>query len=359
MTDFSTDPFHELKFKLVHFRDIAFVPAARCIVEDLIPKESLVLVWGPPKCGKSFFVFDLVMHVALGREYHGKRVEAGDVVYIAAEGELGIKARVEAFRKRRLNGGDDPRFKLLITRLDLVAELDQLVADIKAQLPEKRCSIVVLDTLNRTIHGSEGKDDDMGAYRDAADRLREEFDATVIIIHHCGIDGTRPRGHTSLTGAIDTQIAVKRDIDNSILIELELMKDGPEGEIMRLALEVVDVGIDPYGKLITSCVIKHLDAPAPQPKPEKPKKLAPAQAIALKALREAIARAGEALPPGDHGTTGERGVCWELWRDYAYATGISAGDTPDARRVAFKRAVEALIAAGRVGSWQAWFWLIS
>ena len=43
----------------------------------------------------------------------------------------------------------------------------------------------------------------MGAYRDAADRLREEFRCAVIIIHHCGIDATRPRGHSSLTGAVD------------------------------------------------------------------------------------------------------------------------------------------------------------
>jgi len=26
------------------------------------------------------------------------------------------------------------------------------------------------------------------------------------VIHHCGINGDRPRGHTSLTGAADAQI---------------------------------------------------------------------------------------------------------------------------------------------------------
>jgi hypothetical protein len=33
----------------------------------------------------------------------------------------------------------------------------------------------------------------------------------VVIVHHCGIEGTRPRGHSSLTGAADAQLAVKRD----------------------------------------------------------------------------------------------------------------------------------------------------
>ena len=40
-------------------------------------------------------------------------------------------------------------------------------------------------------------DEDMAAYIQAADRLREKFACTVIIIHHCGINGDRPRGHTS------------------------------------------------------------------------------------------------------------------------------------------------------------------
>ena len=27
----------------------------------------------------------------------------------------------------------------------------------------------------------------------------------VIVVHHCGISGDRPRGHTSLTGAVEFQ----------------------------------------------------------------------------------------------------------------------------------------------------------
>jgi hypothetical protein len=30
------------------------------------PRVGLILVWGPPKCGKSFWTFDTVMHIALG-----------------------------------------------------------------------------------------------------------------------------------------------------------------------------------------------------------------------------------------------------------------------------------------------------
>jgi hypothetical protein len=174
------------------------------------------------------------------------------MAFVAAEGERGIHNRVEAFRQRKLNDPDDnPPFYLMTTRLDLVNDINELVADIKAQLPQSnngRCAGIVLDTLNRTIHGSENKDHDMGAYREAADRLREEFCCTVIIIHHCGIDGTRPRGHTSLTGAVDTQLAAKRDDQKRVIVTLELMKDGPEGDIIASRLEVVDIGDDDNGE---------------------------------------------------------------------------------------------------------------
>ena len=71
----------------------------------------------------------------------------------------------------------------------------------------------------------------MGGYIAACDRIREALDCAVIIIHHCGIQGTRPRGHTSLTGACDAQLAFNRDRLSNVVMTVECMKDGgSEGE---------------------------------------------------------------------------------------------------------------------------------
>ncbi len=43
-----------------------------------------------------------VMHVALGRQYRGRRVRMGPVVYCALEGARGFKRRVAAFRKEKV-----------------------------------------------------------------------------------------------------------------------------------------------------------------------------------------------------------------------------------------------------------------
>jgi len=248
----SKDP----RFKLSRFKRIELTTDPAYLIRDLIPKEGLVVVWGPPKCGKTFWTLDMVMHIPLGRDYRGRRVEQGAVVYVAAEGERGLRQRAVALRQERMTPEDDPPFYLLTTRLDLVADVDVLVGDIMAQLPaDECCKAIVIDTLNRTFQGSESKDVDMTAYIRAADILRERFRCAVIIIHHCGISDNRPRGHTSLTGAVDAQIAVKRDVAGQIIATVEWMKDGEEGAEIVSKLTSIYLGRNDVGDPITSCVV--------------------------------------------------------------------------------------------------------
>ena len=144
------------RFPLVRFADVKLEGRPRYLVKGLIPRECLIVVWGPPKCGKSFWVSDLAFHVALGWAYRGRRTLLGEVIYVACEGQEGFRARIEAFRKARLaNGNDDPPFHLLPTRLDLVNDVDTLTAEILAQLGATRFKLIVIDTLNRSLVGSE------------------------------------------------------------------------------------------------------------------------------------------------------------------------------------------------------------
>jgi hypothetical protein len=296
------------------------------------------------------------MHVALGRPYRGRHVKIGTVIYIACEGERGLAARNAAFQQSKLSESDDPRFYLLTTRLDLPSEVDELILDIAAQLPDGRCSAIVLDTLNRSIGGSESDDRDMGDYIKAADKLRERFGCAVVIIHHCGINDKRPRGHTSLTGAADAQISIKRDRDGQIVAEVEFMKDGSEGAQIVSRIEVVELGYDDEGEAISSCIIQPGEGKAPTQR--RTKRLAPAQQRALDLLREAIATAGQIPPTCDHIPPNVPCVSEDLWREYCYAGQIAHSDKPDAKQKAFKRSSAELLVAGHVGKWNDQVWMV-
>jgi hypothetical protein len=348
------------RFQLVRFDDIRLKADRAYLVKGVLPLGGLSVVWGAPKCGKSFWAFDLVMHVALGWDYRGRRVHKGSVVYVACEGERGLAARVEAFRQRALAESSDanPPFFLLATRLDLVADVDQLMADIKATLKTDRCAAIVIDTLNRSIAGSESNDQDMGAYLKASDKILEAFGAAVIIIHHCGHNGSRPRGHTSLTGAADAQIAVKRDANERVIAKIEFMKDGPQGDEIISRLVVVEVGIDEDKEPITSCILEAADGSGIDQGSRKAlRKLPDKQRRALQLLTDAIARGGEIPPSSDRIPVGRQCIDESVWRDHVYKGGISDGKQ-NAQRMAFNRAAEALITAGLVGKWGNQVWLI-
>jgi len=204
------------------------------------------------------------MHVALGWPYRGRRVQQGPVVYCAFEGQNGISARVEAFRKTFPINADQPvPFYLEPVTLDLIADQAELIATIKRHLAIDRPALVVLDTLNRSLRGSENDSKDMSAYVRAADAIRAAFNCAVAIVHHCGVEGERPRGHTSLTGAVDAQLSVKRGSSETILVEVECAKDGPQGEMVASRLEVIEVGTDSDGEPISSCVVRPEETPTP------------------------------------------------------------------------------------------------
>jgi RecA-family ATPase len=126
------------------------------LIKGLLPRTGLVVIWGPPKCGKSFWALDLAMHVALGSPYRGRRTRQGAVIYLALEGAEGFKARAEAIRNHyRVS---DAPFYLMTVRIDLVRDYAQLVADIRKQLGAVIPAAVFIDTLNRSLIGSEAKD---------------------------------------------------------------------------------------------------------------------------------------------------------------------------------------------------------
>jgi hypothetical protein len=61
------------RFRLQPFNSIGLDTVPEYLIKDILPRTGIAVVWGPPKCGKSFVVFDLMMHIALGWEFRGHR----------------------------------------------------------------------------------------------------------------------------------------------------------------------------------------------------------------------------------------------------------------------------------------------
>jgi AAA domain len=320
------------------------------LVKGILPRVGLAVVWGPPKCGKSFWVFDLVMHIAIGREWRGHRVHKGAVVYLALEGGGGFANRIEAWRRRNLGNGQhkDAPFYLLDQSIDLVTEYRDLIESIQAQLSGGTLSVLVIDTLNRALIGDENDSKDMAKFIRAVDAIRATFDCLVLVVHHCGIVGTRPRGHTSLAGANDTQIRIERDKDGTVRTTIEHAKDGEAGAVFASKLERVELGPDSDGDQISSCVIVPSDDIDAGPK------LTKTQRFAYEALKKTIDDQTDGITVRADSELANKGVpigaraCRaESWRFRFYQT--YPADKLDTKKKALLRATLDLEEAGHIG----------
>jgi hypothetical protein len=335
---------------LKNFDTIDIPPDPTYLVKDLLPDIGLAVVFGAEKCGKSFWLFDVMMHVALGWPYRGHDVIQGGVVYCALEGGRGFAKRIVAFRQDFIAQDSDPvPFWLLDVRLDLIKEHTALINVIRTQLKNTNPAAVVIDTLNRALNGSENDDEDMGKFIAAADAIRDAFNCLVVIIHHTPLSGGRPRGHSSLGGADDCQISVERnDASGIVTCKVVHMKDDASDLVLASKLKRVQIGTDKKGNAITSCTVEPVKLDPNNTNANLPK----TQRIALNTLEKVLAStdgvdvktdsdlAKKGIPVGTR-------VCQsEIWRQAFYDA--YPADKHDTKKKALFRASLDLTTAGLI-----------
>jgi AAA domain len=327
------------------------------LVKGILPRTGLAVVWGPPKCGKSFWTFDLVVHIALGRQYRGRPVRQGTVIYCALEGGGGFGNRIEAWRRQHLANGGEPNvpFYLIPQPFDLIASHQHLIDAIRDELGKAAPAVIVVDTLNRALVGDENKSDDMAKFIKALGAVQAAFDCLVLVVHHCGIAGSRPRGHTSLAGADDAQIRIERAKDGTIRATIEHAKDFEAGDVLACKLEKVELGRDSDGDVITSCVIIPSEASAAEPKLPK------VQQLAYDALKRTIKDEGVEVKAksemAESGVpVGQRACLTESWRHQFYV--LHEARKPEAKRQALFRATLDLEEAKLIKLAKNYVWLL-
>lgn len=257
-------------------------PALQPRVGRLLFRNTLVAFYGEPSSGKSFAALDLALSIATGRDWHGHPVASGPVVYVAAEGAAGLLQRVRAWlAENGLEALPPDRALWCPQPVNLFdgAESAAFLADLRA-LPNPP-AVVAFDTL-AACGGAmdENSARDMGALLRACRRIIIECGSDCWLIHHSRKDGVSERGHSSLRGAVDTLIRVRRSGG-----ELTLVNSGPDGkqkdasEHPNIALRLVPVSLL-NGE--SSCVLR------PLPQSEAARNLSPLKRALLLHLADRL-----------------------------------------------------------------------
>lgn len=247
-------------FKLVRAGEIE-AKAPQWVVRELLEKDALALVFGDPGCGKSFWALDLALCVATGTSHHGHEVQQGPVIYIAGEGQNGIKRRLIAWSKAR--GVDHCNAPLYLSLMPTALTNEDAMASVIAAIDATAATapvLVVIDTVARNFGpADENSTSDMSRFIAAADVIRERYQLTVLLVHHSGHgDKTRARGAMALKGALDAEYRMDKDETGTIRLEATKMKEAEHPEPMAFRLRSVDLDLaDPdTGEVITSAALE-------------------------------------------------------------------------------------------------------
>jgi hypothetical protein len=306
------------------------------LVDGLLERDTMALVFGDPAAGKSFLTIDLGASIATGTSFHGRATKPGAVIYIAGEGHGGLARRRMAWEAERsvsLDGA--PLFASTVAGNFLdPTTTEEVIAAIRATAnTEGPPVLIVVDTLARNFGaGDENSTQDMNRFIAAIDQTRAQWPGcAALVVHHTGHGNkTRSRGSFALTGAVDAEYRVEKD-GMAMTVTNTKMKDGPPPAPMGFDLVEI-MGATDTGAPFTSLALRAGEVVRRAAKP-----LAPSLKAGLASFKRAMTAAGQ----DDYGR-----LHVDVWREHFYES--STADTAAAKKKAFQRVRAELVEGGHL-----------
>lgn len=220
------------------------------LIGELLYRNTLAQVSGPPGTFKSFIALGVACALAAGRNWGKHRVErSGHVLYVAAEGGAGIGIRVAAWCKHNGMSPSEirPRFHIMTKPIQLGSDLH--VDYLRSKIEKYQPDLVVVDTRARSTVGlEENSATDQGIAINNLEAIREDTGTCFLVVHHTGASGSQ-RGSTAWKGGVWSEITLNasglnRDSNGKPLgatLTVEKHKDTEEPPPQSFDMEEIQV----------------------------------------------------------------------------------------------------------------------
>ncbi|MDA9530344.1 hypothetical protein ACM42_18310 [Bradyrhizobium sp. CCBAU 25338] len=311
--------------------DLRNLPAAKWLVDKWIPDEGVGLVFGEYAGGKSFIVFDLLLHLAYGLpEWHGTKLPGQpiDVLLIAREGSKGFRDRIDAFKAHHDIVDDTNR--LVFMRSPANFGDPQQFAELKSAVENcgRRFKVVAVDTVGRALPGEDFYDaKSITAFMERLQQLGEAGGGVAIGVHHVNKSG-EAFGSVYFGASSDFMFMVEREGDGPLVrgkITCTKMKDGEDGwkrrvDYQKAANSLVVASVTESGDMVGKAI-----------------KLSDDDKLAFRALGEALKASGK-LRTEMQGRT----VTIDEWLEQCFKIGAVGKDAAKPWRDLHRRQVKLL-----------------
>ncbi len=235
------------------------------LIRGHIETNSLSMIFGDPASGKSFCAVDMACCIATGRDWHGQKVLAGRVLYIAGEGNRGYSNRCKAWSICNDVSLDDAPLSFSNRTVNLsdpqaASQLNAEIDSITSQTGDA-VRLIVVDTVARTMDGDENSTKDMNVFVQQLDQLKAKHNCAILLVHHTGhAEKGRARGSMALKGALDAEFRVSKGQDGIIRFQCTKMKEAESAAPMAFKLKDVYLGADDdEGNPIQKAAIEYVD----------------------------------------------------------------------------------------------------
>jgi len=334
------------------------------IVENIIERGSMNLLFGEPGACKSLFMLDWAFCVAAGLYWNGFQTQQTDVVVVAGEGFAGMARRLKALETKY----NHPAPKRLLISQRPAQLLDENNAKWLADAIKDKCpnpGLVIIDTLHRNMNGDENSSQDIGRFIQNLDIFLKPLGAAILIVHHSGHgQKDRARGSSSIKAAMDAEYSATKK-GNTICLKCTKAKDFEEFAPMQFALKSTNLDwLGSDGVPLTSVYLDNENEVLPKLK--KPELSAREKAFLI-SLREAVAEVGietsaeiKAKFDEFESFVGKKRKIVNIddWKERAFKIEAIDACTDDAKRMAFNRCRTKFLVQGIIGEYDNSAWLI-
>lgn len=219
--------------------DLAEIASPDWLIEGILPSQGFVALCSNPGAGKTFLAIDWALSIASGKDWCGRKVSQGPVVYVLGEGGSGIGPRFKAWQIAR---GNYPAQSVLTIRepVQLHQPGDTRVLMELINKSGIKPRLVIFDTLAKCFAGGEENSaKEVGLWVDGAFPLQKGYGATVLVLHHLTKHTNEVRGSSSLKGAADAMVRIKKNAAGIITVDCEKQKDAEAFKPFTLTTKVV------------------------------------------------------------------------------------------------------------------------